>query len=175
VKMAYILSTAMVLPVTRGALYVSTSRIRISAVFQNMDMASGQCLVDLGCGDGRVLRAARRRFPVRAVGYELNPLAFLRARLQCIGDEMIEIRRRDFWKADLSEADVLFCYLFPDVMKRLADKLRLELRPGTVVASCNFALPGFEPEKVLRPAGSLHHDPIYIYRIPAPNRQEQKS
>lgn len=165
-KMAYILSTALVLPATQGALYVSTTRARISAFLRNVDVTPGQCFLDLGCGDGRVLRAIRKRVEVRAVGYELNPLAWLRARVQSFTDPGIEIRRRDFWKADLSEADVVFCYLFPDVMKRLADKLRAELRPGTLVASCNFALPGLAPEKILRPPGSLHYDPIYIYRIP---------
>jgi len=167
-KMAYVLSTALVLPTTQGALYVSTTRTRISAFLETVDMVPGQCFIDLGCGDGRVLRAIRKRASVKAVGYELNPLACLRARLQCIGDASIEIRRRDFMKADLSEADVVFCYLFPDVMKRLAIKLRAELRPGTFVASCNFAFPGFVPETVLYPSGALHSDPIYIYRMAAP-------
>jgi SAM-dependent methyltransferase len=175
VKMAYVLSTALVLPATRGALYVSTTRARISALLEAMQMEGGQCFLDLGCGDGRVLRAVRKRVPVRAVGYELNPMAWLQARLQCLGDPHIEIRRSDFWKADLSEADVVFCYLFPDVMKSLAEKLRAELRPGTVVASCNFPLPGLSPESILRPAGALHHDPIYIYRMPAANSPEVRN
>lgn len=57
------------------------------------------------------------------------------------------------------------CYLYPDVMKRLAKKLESDLRPGTVVISCNFALPGFTPSKVFRPAGSWHNDPLYIYKM----------
>lgn len=166
-KMAYVLSTALVLPTTQGALYVSTTRTRISAFLQKVDIQPGQFFVDLGCGDGRVLRAMRKKVAVIAVGYELNPLACFLARIQCIGDRSIEIRRRDFMKADLSEADVVFCYLFPDVMKRLAKKLRAELRPGALVASCNFELPGFVPESILRPAGALHRDPIYLYRMSA--------
>lgn len=163
VKMAYVFSTALALPATQGALYVSTARLRIAAALEAVPMAPGDLMVDLGCGDGRVLRLARRRYGVRGVGYELNPLAFLKARLLCMGRPDIDIRMRNFWSADLSGARVVFCYLFPDVMARMADKLAADLAPGATVVSCNFPLPGFRPEQVLRPGGSRHNDPIYIY------------
>jgi hypothetical protein len=50
-------------------------------------------------------------------------------------------------------------------MSDLAAKFKANLKPGTVVVSCNFHLPGFIPEKVLRPGNSLHNSPIYIYRL----------
>ena len=164
-KLAYVLSTAVVLSATQGALYVSTSRVRISAFLDAVPMKAGQLLVDIGCGDGRVLRQVRRRYEVRAVGYELNLLAYVKAKLLCFGRKNIQIRWRNFWTVDLSEADVVFCYLFPDVMRNLAAKLKSDLKPGAVVVSCNFHLPGFSPERVLRPGNSLHNDPIYVYRF----------
>ena len=164
-KIAYVLSTSLILPYTGGALYVSTSRVRISAFLDAVPMKAGQLLIDLGCGDGRVLREARKRYGVRAIGYELNLLAYLKAQLLCLGRDGIEISRRNFFAADLSEADVVFSYLFTDVMNDLATKLKSDLKPGTVVVSCNFALPGFNPELILRPGSSLHNDPIYIYRV----------
>ncbi|UCH21123.1 MAG: class I SAM-dependent methyltransferase [Deltaproteobacteria bacterium] len=164
-KMAYALSVALVLPVTKGALYVSTSNVRIAAFMEAVPMKTAQLLVDLGCGDGRVLRKARKTYGVRAIGFELNPLAYLSARVACLGTSSVEIRFQSFWKADLSKADIVFCYLFPDVMKPLANKLRSELKPGAVIVSCNFVLPDMVPERVLRPGNSLHNDPIYIYRI----------
>jgi len=164
-KIVYVLSTAAVLPFTRGALYVSTSRTRISAFLDAIPMNPGQVLVDLGCGDGRVLREAYRRYGTRGIGYELNPLAYVRARLQCIPFRGIRISRESFWDVSLAEADIVFCYLFPDVMKRLADKISKEAAPGMIVVSANFSLPGFAPEHVLRPGNSLHNDPIYIYRL----------
>ena len=164
VKMVYVVTTALALPATQGALHVSTSSVRIQAFLDAVPMAPGQLLVDLGCGDGRVLRRANARYGVRAVGYELNLMAYLRARVQSLGKPGVRIIRGNFWKTDLGCADVVFCYLFPDVMGRLAQKIRSEVKPGTLVVSCNFALPGFTKGRVLRPAGGLHHDPIYIYR-----------
>jgi hypothetical protein len=99
------------------------------------------------------------------VGYELNLLAYVKAKLLCFGRKKIQIRLRNFWNADLSEADVVFCYLFPDVMRDLGAKLKSDLKPGAVVVSCNFALPGFVPERILRPGNSFHSDPIYVYRF----------
>lgn len=163
-KMTYVLSVALVLPVTRGALYVSTSRKRIGVFLDAVPMQAGQVLVDLGCGDGRVLRSVRKRYSVKAIGYELNLMAYTKARLLCLGRKGIEIRLRNFWKADLSNADVIFCYLFPDVLQDLCVKLKEELKPGAVVVSCNFALPQWRPDMVLRPDHSLHNDPIYMYK-----------
>jgi SAM-dependent methyltransferase len=166
VKALYGLSIALVLPVTRGALYVSSARNRISAALDALDIPPGGLLVDLGCGDGRVLRSAVLRTGIHAEGYELNPLAYGKARLLSLGLARITLYRKNFWKADLSGADGVFCYLFPDVMPPLARKLRRELKPGARVASSHFPLPGWVPERILRPGGPLANDPVYIYRVP---------
>jgi hypothetical protein len=165
IKMAYVLCTAMALPTTGGALFVSTSRARIRAFIEAVPMKAGQILVDLGCGDGRILRHAHKCYEVRAIGYEVNWMAYLKARVLSLGFKNIEIRRRDFWSASLSDADVVVCYLYPDVMKKLSAKLKAGLKPGAVIVSCNFILPGFKPRRVLHPAGALHSGPVYIYRV----------
>jgi SAM-dependent methyltransferase len=164
-KIIYALSIALVLPVTRGALYVSTSRAKISAFINAVPMTADQTLVDLGCGDGRVLREAQKRYGVRTVGYEINPLAYLKARIFSFGCNKIKIRRQNFWEADLSDADVVFCYLYPDVMKRLAAQLGANMKAGAVIVSSNFSLPGFVPSRIIRLASSLHNDPIFIYHL----------
>lgn len=164
IKMTYVLCTALALPATQGALYISTTRTRIAAFIEAVPMKQGQILVDLGCGDGRVLRRTWKKYKVRAIGFEINLMAYLKARLLSVGLKNVEIRRKNFWSQNLAGADVVFCYLYPDVMKRLFSKLKAELKPGTLVVSCNFTLPGFKPIRVLRPEGSLHNDPIYIYQ-----------
>lgn len=165
VKMLYVLCTALALAHTQGALYVSTPRKRISAVLAAIPLKAGDLLIDLGCGDGRILRLARRRCAIAAVGYELNWLAYIKARLLCMGQSGLTIVRGNFWKADLSRADVVCCYLFPDILARLAVKLNQELRPGTMIVSFNFPLPGMTPQRKLRPGNSSHNDPVYIYRL----------
>jgi hypothetical protein len=164
-KMTYVLCTALALPTTQGALYVSTTRTRIAAFIDAVPMKKGQIMVDLGCGDGRVLRQAWKHYKVRAIGFEINLMAYIKARILSMGLKQVEIRRQNFWSQNLAGADVVFCYLYPDVMQKLSDKLKAELRPGTWVVSCNFALPGFKPRRVVSPEGSLHSDPVFIYRV----------
>ena len=169
IKIIYALSIAVVLPATGGALFVATSPKRIAAFLDAVPMRTGQVFVDLGCGDGRVLRHVCKRYPVKARGYEINPLAYALARLRCVGSPGIEIRLANFWKADLSEADIIFCYLYPDIMKEIAPKLFRRLKPGVTVVSCNFPVPGHPTDRVLRPSGALNGDPIFIYKIqPSP-------
>jgi len=164
-KMVYIFSVILVLPITGGALYVSTSRAKITAFINAIPMKADQTLIDLGCGDGRVLREAQKRYGVRTIGFEINPIAYLKARLYSFGSNKIKIRRENFWEADLSGADVVFCYLYPDVMKKLAAKLTAGLKKGATVVSSNFALPGFIPSRVLRLQNSRHNDPMYVYHL----------
>jgi SAM-dependent methyltransferase len=163
----YTFCTMLVLPFTRGALFVPTSRVRVRAILDAVPMTENQLLVDLGCGDGRMLREAELRYGVRGIGYELNPFAYLIARLNCFRLQDVTIRMCNFWNVDLGEADVVFCYLFPDVLQDLAQKLVREAKPGAVLVSCNFPLPGMTKERILHPNSSLHNDPIYIYRVPA--------
>lgn len=159
-KIIYVLSIVLVLPITKGALYVSTSRKKIAAFDDAVPMKASQRLVDLGCGDGRVLREARRRYGIRTIGYEINPLAYLKARFFSFGYSNIKIKHQNFWGAD-----VVFCYLYPDIMKRLAAKLKSGLKPGTTIVSSNFPLPEFIPSKILRLQSSMHNDPMYVYQI----------
>ena len=165
IKMIYVASVAVSLPATKGALYVSTSMVRIDAFLNEIKLSPDDLLVDIGCGDGRVLRRAYRLYRNRGIGLELNPLANLRARLQSIGYKKIKIVYENFFNFDLSDADVVFCYLFPDVMKQLPEKIKKDLKKGAVFVSCNFELPGFTPDKILHPGNSLHNDPIYIYHM----------
>lgn len=164
IKVCYVLSTAGAVHVTQGALFVSTSRIRINAFLEALPMQPGQVLYDLGCGDGRVLRAANQRYGVRAVGFEINPMAYFLAKIKSIGRNGVKIKYGGFNAYNIGEADVVFCYLFPDVLKAIRDKLESELKPGAYIVSCNFPLPGLSPERVIRPQPALHADPIYIYR-----------
>lgn len=165
-KILHALAIVVVHPITQGAMYTSTGRVKIRKALDAVAMKPGELLVDIGCGDGRVLRAARKRYGVSCLGFEINPIAFTKARLLSMGRKGVEIRCRNFWKADLGKADVVSCYLFPDVMRRLGAKLGKELASGARVISFNFPIPGWKHEAVLRADSRLHNDPIYIYRIP---------
>ena len=101
-KMLYAAAAAWSLGTTRVALYVSTPKRRTTAIMAEIPMEPGRRFVDLGCGDGRVPRAAKSAYDVDAVGYEVNPMAFVRARAACLGWG-IQIYHRNFWRASLGD------------------------------------------------------------------------
>jgi len=99
---------------------------------------------DLGCGDGRIVLAAAMRFHARAVGIEIDPLRYLwcqflvtilrqRGRVQIIFGNV--------FKQELSEADVVVCYLMPEALQKLEKKFRQELCAGTRVVSARYVFP----------------------------------
>lgn len=174
-KLLFTFSLVSVFPITQGAMFHPSARVRVKTFLDHVPMKETELLVDIGCGDGRVLREAKRRYGIRALGFEVNPLAYVLARLRTAGMKGIEVRWCNFWNTNIRDADVVFCYLFPDVMKRLAAKLEAELRFGTRVVSCNFSVPGWRHSEVLYPESSLHGDPIYLYHFPEACQSHSKS
>ncbi len=123
----------------------------------------GEVLVDLGAGDGRVLRIAAREFGAHAVGYEIEPLhcavGWCAALLSGVLAR-VSIRNRDLYHADLSQADVVYLYLNPSFVETLRGRLRQQLSPGARVVSLDFPIEGWEPSEV--DIGYL----IFSYRMP---------
>lgn len=125
-----------------GAPYFPSLRPHIKAALDMLDLKKGQTVYDLGCGDGRFLKAAADR-GLNAVGYELNPLIFLYAWLTTRRyRKQVKVRWGNFWKADISEADGIFVFLLAKYMKQFDEKVTKEGKRGVRVASHAFKIPG---------------------------------
>jgi hypothetical protein len=88
---------------------------------------------------------AVRRYGARAVGVEIDPLRYLwcQALITVLGlRDRVRIVYGDFFNQDLSNADVVTCYLLQDTNNKLEGKLEQELHPGTRVVSNAFTFPG---------------------------------
>ena len=97
------------------------------------DIKPGQVVYDLGCGDGVVVMAAAKK-GAKAIGLEVSILPFLMACVRKIFTRsQAQIKFRDFWLVDLSEADVVYFFLIPRIYEQLKHKLEKELKPGAKV------------------------------------------
>lgn len=129
----------------RGVPWAPTSRRLVHTMLRMAEVCSGDLVYDLGCGDGRLLIAAARRYGARAVGYEVNPVRYLWCQLliSILGlRDCVRVVCDDFFNQDLSDADVVTCYLLQRTNDKLESKLKKELRPGTRVVSNTFTFPG---------------------------------
>ena len=134
-----------------GAPFFPTPKSYITEALKIIDLKRGETIYDLGAGTGRVLNIASREFGAKAIGFELSTLFYLISRINIfLSKTNAEIYRRDFYKADLSKADVVFCFLVPRGLKRLEKKLENELRPGSRVVSYIFPFPSWQPTKIIK-------------------------
>lgn len=151
---------------TGGAMFVPTATVMVSHIMDSIDFSPFKDIRELGSGDGRFMTALEKRYKRPVTGYEVNPLAYAVCRLKImIFGLKSRVFYRSFWDVDLGDADCTFCYLFPDIMPRLGEKLEKELKPGALVISANFPFPGWKPEAVLKCENTIFNDPIYLYRI----------
>ena len=142
-----ILLLSLIWTTPRGAPWVPTSLSLVRDMLDLADVKPDEVVYDLGCGDGRVLVTAALRYQARAVGIELDPLRWLWCQIlvTLLGLRgRVKVQLGDLFQADISQADVVACYLLPDTNKRLQDKLLRELKPGARVVSNTFIFPGIK-------------------------------
>jgi len=123
----------------------------------------GETLYDLGAGDGRVLVMAAQEFGARGVGVEIGPVQWTVGvfRSWFSGSRnRVRIRCGNFYRADVSNADVVFVYLTSSQTSRLQEKLACELKPGARVVSVAADFPNWQPSEVDR--AML----IFVYKMP---------
>ncbi|OHC60679.1 MAG: hypothetical protein A3H93_02075 [Rhodocyclales bacterium RIFCSPLOWO2_02_FULL_63_24] len=105
-------------------------------------------MIDLGCGDGGLLRRlARARPDCRFVGFEHAPLTWAWAWLSCRKLPNVEIRLGDFWAHPLDRYTLVYAFLSPAPMQQLWDKARTEMKAGALLVSNSFPIPDVRPER----------------------------
>jgi SAM-dependent methyltransferase len=124
----------------------------------------GELVYDLGCGDGRILVMAAKKYRVRGVGFEIALLPYLAARIRVLVSgttNLVTIRFHDFWLESFLPADVVVCFLTPHALKRLEQKVPSELKVGARFVTYAFKLKSMPPAFVSKPYSNA--TPIYLY------------
>jgi hypothetical protein len=151
-----------------NAPYVPSAKKLINKILAEIDFKENSLVYELGCGDARFLRALVAKKNVQAIGYEYFIIPFLAARLyNFFQGKKVKVYYKDFFKANLSDADYLFCFLLSKEMEHLEEKLQQELKSGAMVISNTFQFKNWQPEKIIvldnnKKAGL--NNKIYIYR-----------
>jgi SAM-dependent methyltransferase len=138
-----------------GAPYVPTLTKQVQVSLDMLDLKPGETMLELGCGDGKVLVAAAKR-GWNVVGYELNPILALIAygRTRRYGRQ-VRIVCGDFWRKDWPEAHGIFGFILPKYMTKLHTKVIQEYSNPVKVVSFAFTIPGAHPDSV--------KDGVYLY------------
>jgi ribosomal protein L11 methylase PrmA len=144
-----------------GAPFVPTASNVSEKMIQMAEIKAGMTVIDLGSGDGRLLCLAVKK-GARAIGYEINPFLVLYTKIKLFRtacSRRLKIYWRNFWSADVRNADVIFVYLLPWRMEKLKKKLLSQLKPGALVVSNSFIFRNWPIYK----ADRINH--IYVFKI----------
>jgi SAM-dependent methyltransferase len=146
--------------------YVATPHEVVDRMLYEAKVRTGDVVYDLGCGDGRMVIAAAKKFGTRGVGIDLDPARIKEARANAKAqgvDRLVTFRVADLFETDLREATVVMLYLLPEVNRRLKPKLFAELRPGARVVSHDFDMGrDWPPDRSV----NLGSDGIYMWVMP---------
>ena len=125
----------------------------VPVVDKMLDMAGvtgKDVLYDIGCGDGRIVITAARKYGARGVGIDIDKAMVARsaanARAAGVGGR-VRFVCMDATKADVSAATVVTLYLLPESNALLRPLLEKQLRPGSRVVSHNYEIPGWEDRR----------------------------
>jgi len=136
----------------RGAPYVPILRRPAQDLLELADLKPGQTLVDLGSGDGRLLKLAAEQ-GIRGIGYEINPWLWMVSIVNTRPyRHLVQIHLADYWQVKLPPADAVAVFLIQRFMGRLETKLEAELERPTTVVSYVYALPHKKPAKTTKNA-----------------------
>ena len=157
-------------------IFVPTPQDVVDKMLELAEVKKGDLVYDLGCGDGRILVTAAKRYGCRALGYDLDPDRVKESRENVEKNQLgglIRIEQKDIFTLDLSEADVITLYLLPSLNVRLIPQLE-KLKPGSRIVSHNFDMEGVEPDKVVKLTSSKDQAEHKIYLWTTPLKREQE-
>jgi ribosomal protein L11 methylase PrmA len=146
----------------------------MSVVKVMLDMArvgAKDVVFDLGCGDGRLVITAVRERGARGVCVDIDPQRIADARANAAKAGVagrIEFFNRDLFETDISRADVVMLFLWPEVNMKLRPRLLKELRPGTRIVSHYHDMGDWKPERVMRVRVEGRMHPVYLWTVPKP-------
>jgi uncharacterized protein (TIGR03000 family) len=152
--------------------YVPTPQSVVEEMLKLGGVKEGDVVYDLGCGDGRIVITAVKSYKAkRGVGVDIDPERIDESKKKAKDagvEQKVEFREGDVLKiTDVSDANVVCLYLFPEVNERLKPMLRRTLKPGSRVVSHDFLMgDDWKPEKevtVTDATGQEHT--LYLWTI----------
>ena len=150
--------------------FVPTPMPVVEKMLEMAQLDSADVIYDIGCGDGRIIITAAKKYGARGVGVDIVPeriQACLSGAKEAGVENLVEFKQQDAMTLDISPATVVTLYLLPESNILLRPKLETQLKPGTLVISHNYSIAGWEKKEVrsesLKDEKGVDHS-VYIYK-----------
>lgn len=148
-----------------GAPFVATSKTRIKEIIRIAEIKPGDNFYELGAGTGKMMIAISKISKANVIGFELSPIfyfiALLNLKINRIKNSKLYFK--NFYKANLKKADIVYFFLMPKTMERLKEKFEKELSPETKIISYAFEIDGWKPYAIIK---DNKKPSVYFYKKP---------
>ena len=154
--------------------FVPTPQDAVDKMLQMAGIQKGAKVYDLGCGDGRIVITAAKKYGARGIGVDIDPARVKESRANAVKagvEKLVTIRHADIFKIDFSDADVVMLYLLPELNVRLMPQLK-KLKPGSRIVSYDFDMKGAKPAQVYEGVNSSDGSTYRIYKWVVPWQEE---
>ena len=154
--------------------FVPTPQDVVDKMLELVKVTKGDLIYDLGCGDGRIVVTAAKKYGCRAIGYDIDPLR-VEESLENVEQNnvghLVRIEQKDIFTLDLSRANVVTLYLLPELNVELIPQLE-RLRPGSRIVSHDFDMEGVKPDEVVQLVSEEDGREHEIYLWTSPLKKE---
>lgn len=152
-------------------IFVPTPQEVVEKMLELAKVTKKDVVYDLGCGDGRIVLTAARKYSCKAKGFDIDPerikdcMTNFKKEKEDV-QKLVKFERKDIFKQDLSEASVITLYLLPDLNVKLVPQLK-KLKAGSRIVSHAFDMRGYKPDKkiTVKTKDDREHD-VYLWTIP---------
>jgi len=147
----------------KGAGYEPVPGKILDEMIEFSQPGQGSRVYDLGSGFGKIIIRVAERTEATCVGVEVDPLKvwWTDRQIRKKGlEKRVSVVKGDLLKADITQADIVFVFLWDGIMQKLKDRVFLQMKPGSLIVSYYHEFRGWQPERLDRKAK------VFLYRIP---------
>lgn len=146
--------------------FVPTPLEIVNEMLEMTCVRPGDKLYDLGCGDGRIVITAAKKYSIDCIGVDLDPRRIQECRsnaLKASVSDKVTFVQNNFFDVDLHDASIVSIYLLSNINLKLRSKLFNELKPGSRVISHDFNMDRWMADKRVSRDNHL----LFLWTIPA--------
>jgi SAM-dependent methyltransferase len=184
-----LLLTLMFFPTVRGQddvgmiVYVPTPQVVVDKMLDMVKCKGTDVVFDLGCGDGRIVATAAKKFGAEGIGIDIDPdrIKDSKATMQKFGVKegkgkgMVDIRQGNALKVpDLDRATVVTLYMLPEFMEKLEPIAKKTLKPGTRIVAHDFSFHNWKPDQTIEFKGPEREHTLYLWIVKGDQKDVKK-
>src|SRR5262249_19404693 len=150
--------------------FVPTPPEAVDKMLEVAKVTKDDVVYDLGCGDGRIVIAAAKKYKCKAFGFDIDPKRIKecednKAKLDKDVQKLVTFEKKDVFELDLSGATVVTLYLLPKLNVKLIPQLE-KMKKGSRIVSHQFDMEGVTPDKTFEVETKSGTRTIYLWTVP---------